>query len=108
MATSSQEIFRPHLEVKGQCLLNGELKVSGAKNSALVLMAASLLTKEVLVINNVPSLTDIDGMSKILLTMGVDINRSSDVVHIQAESLRHVELPYELVHGSSTWRRLSA
>ena len=58
-ATISQRISKPHLEIQGNYALSGELKVSGAKNSALVLMAASLLTEDELLLKNVPQLTDI-------------------------------------------------
>ena len=98
-ATISQEKFKSHLEVSGQCSLSGELKVSGAKNSALVLLAASLLTQEKIILNNIPKLTDIDGMSEILLKMGVEIKKQEDSISLEAKNLRHVELPYQLVHG---------
>ena len=98
-ATISKEIFKPHLEVSGDCSLSGELKVSGAKNSALVLLAASLLTEDQVSIKNVPKLTDIEGMTKILSTMGVQINLQESAVLLNPSCLRHVELPYELVHG---------
>ncbi|WP_320667128.1 UDP-N-acetylglucosamine 1-carboxyvinyltransferase [Prochlorococcus sp. MIT 1307] len=98
-ASISSKISTPHLEVQGDCILSGELKVSGAKNSALVLMAASLLTEEKLQLQNVPELTDIDVMGNILLTMGVKLKQWKDEMHIDASELHHVELPYELVHG---------
>ena len=50
----------PFLKVEGKRKLSGHMRVSGAKNSALVLMAASLLTNEVVYLRNVPQLTDID------------------------------------------------
>ncbi len=99
VATISRGIYKPHLQIEGNCSLSGELKVSGAKNSALVLMIASLLTEEPLIINNVPNLTDIDGMVDILLAMGVKVKRNLDQINIKADNLHHVELPYELVHG---------
>ena len=45
-ASISNKTSKPHLEVQGNCVLSGELKVGGAKNSALVLMTAALLTDE--------------------------------------------------------------
>ena len=98
-AKNSSRIFKPHLEIIGNCSLKGQLVVSGAKNSALVLLAASLLTEEELRIKNVPDLTDIDGMKEILLKLGVLINPSKTEVSLQAKDLRLEELPYELVHG---------
>jgi len=93
------EIDPPHLEVLGNCSLIGEIKVSGAKNSALVLMIASLLTEEPVVINNVPALTDIRVMASILKEMGVKVENKYNKISINAKGLRYVELPYELVHG---------
>ena len=98
-ATISQRISKPHLEIQGNYALSGELKVSGAKNSALVLMAASLLTEDELLLKNVPQLTDIEVMAEILLTVGVKLKQVKDKLEIQASGLHHVELPYELVHG---------
>ena len=51
-----------NLSIFGQGKLNGTVEISGAKNSALVLLAASLLTNERIILENVPSLTDIDKM----------------------------------------------
>ena len=98
-ATISKGIYKPHLEVQGRCSLKGEIKVSGAKNSALVLMAAALLSKDEVTLNNVPQLTDIEGMAEILLTMGVQISRQLNIIQMEAKNLPHVDLPYELVHG---------
>ena len=99
VATISKEIFKPHLEIKGNCKLSGEIEVSGAKNSALVLLAATLLTEETTLIKNIPNLSDIDGMIKILNKIGVQSFRNKKNISINASSLNHVELPYELVHG---------
>ncbi len=97
-ATISEGIFKPYLEIEGNRCLSGKLEVSGAKNSALVLMAASLLTEEKVKINNVPDLTDIHGMAEILLKIGVKLKKTLPNIEIQADNLKHTELPYELVH----------
>ena len=62
-----------YLKVESKNKISGLLNVSGAKNSALVLMAASLLTDKPLFINNVPSLADINSMSKLLISCGKDL-----------------------------------
>jgi len=98
-APASQDILKPHLEIQGGNRLQGELRVSGAKNSALVLMTASLLTEDMLSLSNVPPLTDIDGMEKILVSMGVKVRRGSESIHLQASDLTSAEPPYELVNG---------
>ena len=98
-APASQDILKPHLEIDGGHRLEGELRVSGAKNSALVLMTASLLTDEPLTLRNVPPLTDIDGMVQILMSMGVSVERSDETVRLHATALTSAEPPYELVNG---------
>jgi UDP-N-acetylglucosamine 1-carboxyvinyltransferase len=98
-APVSQEILKPLLEIEGGHHLSGELKVSGAKNSALVLMTAALLCNEPLRLSNVPELTDIDGMSEILRALGVHVKRDGSTVEIHAGQLQHGEPPYDLVNG---------
>ncbi|WP_114994054.1 UDP-N-acetylglucosamine 1-carboxyvinyltransferase [Synechococcus sp. UW179A] len=98
-APASHDILKPHLEIQGGNKLHGELRVSGAKNSALVLMTAALLTEDTLSLRNVPPLTDIDGMESILVSMGVKVRRSSETIHLQASDLTSAEPPYELVNG---------
>ena len=98
-APVSQEILKPLLEIEGGHRLSGELKVSGAKNSALVLMTAALLCNEPLRLSNVPELTDIDGMSEILRALGVQVQRDGSTVEIHAGQLQHGEPPYDLVNG---------
>ena len=94
VAPASQDILKPHLEVTGGQRLHGELRVSGAKNSALVLMTAALLSEESLRLTNVPQLTDIDGMVDILTSLGVEVKRSHEIVEINAKALRHGAVSY--------------
>ena len=83
-ATASQNSLKERLAVRGGQALSGTLKVSGAKNSALVLMTASLLTSDVVELCNVPELTDIAGMVDILRCLGVRVERSGDRIQLQA------------------------
>ncbi len=91
----------PFLKVEGKRKLVGHLRVSGAKNSALVLMAASLLTNEVVYLKNVPQLTDIDVMSRLLKAIGSKLKPDSNTLKIKASELNlsSNHLPYELVHA---------
>ena len=98
-ATASQNSLKERLAVRGGQALSGTLKVSGAKNSALVLMTASLLTSDVVELCNVPELTDIAGMVDILRCLGVMVERSGDRIQLQADSLSSAEPPYELVNS---------
>ena len=98
-AASSQEILKPHLSINGSSRLNGVLKVSGAKNSALVLMTASLLTEDTVELTNVPNLTDISGMQSILEALGMDVHRQADRISLNAANLSSSTPPYELVNS---------
>ena len=97
--TASQQSVAQHLNVKGGQRLQGTLTVSGAKNSALVLMTASLLTDETVELVNVPDLTDIQGMGDILGALGVQVERSDGRVALTAKQLTNAEPPYELVNS---------
>tara|TARA_Y100001968_G_C19413288_1_gene747565 strand:- start:888 stop:2198 length:1311 start_codon:yes stop_codon:yes gene_type:complete len=90
-----------YLKVEGQNNLSGHIKISGAKNSALVLMAASLLTEEVLHIANIPRLTDIEVMEAILSSIGVQIKRNSGTVTLSSKNVNilSTELSKELVNS---------
>ncbi|MCB4428350.1 UDP-N-acetylglucosamine 1-carboxyvinyltransferase [Synechococcus sp. MU1643] len=99
VAEVSQESLKQRLNVSGGQALNGTLRVSGAKNSALVLMTASLLSEETIELTNIPSLTDIDGMSAILESLGVQVNRRTDRIRLTAAELSGSAPPYELVNS---------
>ncbi|WP_288246014.1 UDP-N-acetylglucosamine 1-carboxyvinyltransferase [uncultured Prochlorococcus sp.] len=88
-----------NLKIFGQCKLNGIVEISGAKNSALVLLAASLLTNERIVLQNVPRLTDIEKMANILRNLGVKIIEKNNELEIDSQNISIKELPYELVNG---------
>ncbi len=88
-----------NLKIFGQGKLNGIVEISGAKNSALVLLAASLLTNERIVLQNVPRLTDIEKMANILRNLGVKIVEKNNKLEIDSQDISIKELPYELVNG---------
>jgi UDP-N-acetylglucosamine 1-carboxyvinyltransferase len=87
------DIFR----ISGGSPLHGKVKVSGSKNSALPLFAASLLTDEETILDNVPDLSDVNFMAEILAEIGADVTRiSSNSWSIKPSSIVHYA-PYELV-----------
>ncbi|ABO18108.1 UDP-N-acetylglucosamine 1-carboxyvinyltransferase [Prochlorococcus marinus] len=88
-----------NLKIFGQGKLNGIVEISGAKNSALVLLAASLLTNERIVLQNVPRLTDIEKMANILRNLGVKIVEKNNRLELDSQNISIKELPYELVNG---------
>lgn len=85
------------LEIWGGQPLRGHAKVSGAKNSALVIMAGVLLCSGHCRIGNVPQLADVASMSEILAALGVKVSREGDVLNMDAQDVRDCQAPYELV-----------
>ena len=85
------------LEIQGQTPLKGEVNISGAKNSALVLMAGAILCSEDCRLRNLPSLVDIERMTQILAAIGVKLHRDGDVIDINAQDIGQDQAPYELV-----------
>ena len=86
--------------IRGGRALRGAVAISGAKNSALPVMAAALLTSEKVTLHNIPKVRDLTTMSKLLAFMDARVSvaefPASDYV-IEAPTLNHVEAPYELV-----------
>ena len=84
--------------IEGGCRLRGEVAVSGAKNAALPLIAASLLTEEEVFLENVPQLGDVRTMLHLLIRMGVKAETPDPhSVSLRAEGLNAWEAPYEMV-----------
>jgi UDP-N-acetylglucosamine 1-carboxyvinyltransferase len=77
--------------------LKGDIRVSGAKNAALPIVCASLLTADNLKLTNVPQLKDIFTLEKLLGGMGVKINFSGDVMQFDASNVTSLIAPYDLV-----------
>lgn len=92
-------LVQPRLDVTGGYRLDGEMRVSGAKNSALVLMAACLLTNESVTLHNVPRLTDITSMGEILAALGARVTRSGETIDLTADHISRAAPPYELVNS---------
>ncbi len=86
------------LLIRGGRALQGTVQISGAKNAALPEMCAALLTAEPVTLTNVPALHDVATMQKLLLNMGVTVERpDTATLHINASTLSSPEAPYELV-----------
>jgi UDP-N-acetylglucosamine 1-carboxyvinyltransferase len=83
--------------IKGGKALRGTVSVSGAKNSALPVMAATLLTADRVTVHNIPKVRDLITMSKLLAFMGASVSiteiPASDYA-ISAPTLNHAEAPY--------------
>lgn len=85
------------LRIWGRQPLSGHLPVSGAKNSALALMAGALLCPEACRLRNVPNLADIARMTQVLQALGVKVDRQGNDLTMDASHLTTSQAPYELV-----------
>lgn len=90
----------PQLEkyvIQGGIPLKGTVSISGAKNAALPLLAATLLTKDTVTLHNVPALADISTMFTLLEILGKKIIRNGTTVIIEEHQTLNVEAPYDIV-----------
>ena len=83
--------------IQGPSRLEGEVRISGAKNSTLKLMAAALMVPDVVVLERVPQITDVELMSDVLRRLGVTVRREDGSLVIDASGEISEEAPYELV-----------
>jgi UDP-N-acetylglucosamine 1-carboxyvinyltransferase len=93
MASSSLDRFR----ITGGCRLEGEVSVTGAKNSVLKLMAASLLAVGKTTIRNVPDIADVDIMADLLTRLGCTVKHEGSVVTIDVPAAPLHRADYDLV-----------
>src|SRR5246127_2848110 len=82
--------------IHGRHTLAGTVRISGSKNSALPILAATLLTRDLCIIQRVPDLSDVHYMLQILTHLGADVERASGIVTVKAEKVNSVA-PYEIV-----------
>jgi UDP-N-acetylglucosamine 1-carboxyvinyltransferase len=92
------------IRIRGGARLKGEIPISGAKNAALKLMTASLLTDEPVVLKNAPRLADIEAMADLLMQFGVNLNirrghavGESDTIRLHASTIDSAVAPYDIV-----------
>jgi UDP-N-acetylglucosamine 1-carboxyvinyltransferase len=85
------------LIIQGGAPICGEVRISGAKNAALPILCASLLTPDVLTIENVPHLNDVATMLNLLRQMGISVETEKERTRLAATHLDHLVAPYEMV-----------
>lgn len=85
------------LLITGGQRLNGDVSISGAKNAALPILCAGLLSLDDVVLHNVPSLQDVSTMLKLLGQMGLRITQGNGVVTLNGAEIDKLEAPYDLV-----------
>jgi UDP-N-acetylglucosamine 1-carboxyvinyltransferase len=85
------------IEIEGGPSLKGEVRISGAKNAALPVMAASILGPGENVIFNIPFLRDITTMGKLLAHLGMGYHQEGDEAELQSANISSIEAPYDFV-----------
>jgi UDP-N-acetylglucosamine 1-carboxyvinyltransferase len=85
------------LSITGGKRLSGEIPISGAKNAALPILCAGLLTADTLALTNVPQLQDVSTMQKLLRQMGLSIEEKGDLLELCGRDIHSPEAPYEMV-----------
>jgi len=83
--------------IEGGDKLSGEVNISGAKNSALPIIAASLLTDKKVIIENVPKLDDIYTMIELVKYLGADVEFNKSVLKIHTPKIKRIDAPYDIV-----------
>lgn len=81
------------IRITGQNILSGEINISGAKNSAVALVPASLLSDDIVRIDNVPNISDIDALNEILTFLGATVKREETYMEIDSSSIENKEIP---------------
>ncbi len=85
------------LLITGGNRLSGEIAISGAKNAALPILCAGLLTADTVQLSNVPHLQDVNTMLKLLRQMGLRVEQDGDRISLNGSAIESLEAPYELV-----------
>ncbi|WP_025917929.1 UDP-N-acetylglucosamine 1-carboxyvinyltransferase [Herminiimonas sp. CN] len=85
------------LLITGGRRLSGEIAISGAKNAALPILCAGLLTAEPVALSNLPHLQDVSTMLRLLRQMGLQVEQQDDRCTLQGNAIDKLEAPYELV-----------
>ena len=85
--------------VNGGKELSGKVKISGAKNSALKIIAASIMAKGKTLLHNVPAIDDVYTMVDVLKLLGAEVgfDPSNNLIEINSDNINSTEAPYELV-----------
>jgi len=81
------------IRVEGGNLLTGEIKISGAKNSAVALVPASLLCDEQVTIDNIPDISDIHALNEILTYLGATVSRTGEQMKIDSSTVENKKIP---------------
>lgn len=81
------------IRIEGGHPLTGTIKISGAKNSAVALVPASLLAEDVVKLDNIPNISDIEALNEILKYLGAKVNRYDEIMEINPKTVENKEIP---------------
>lgn len=84
------------IKIEGGHILHGNINISGAKNSAVALVPASLLSDEEVKIDNIPNISDIEALNEILEYLGADVKREGSLMIINSRNIENKEIPEEI------------
>ncbi len=79
--------------IEGNNYLEGTINISGAKNSAVALVPASLLSDDIVTIDNIPDISDIDALNEILKYLGAKVDRNATSMTIDSRNINNKEIP---------------
>ncbi len=86
-----------YLQIEGGKKLSGEVKISGAKNAALPVLVASILSKNEVIFENVPQTSDINTLLKLLENLGATVNMQNNTAKINPTSINNTKAVYDIV-----------
>lgn len=83
----------PKIKIEGKHFLSGTIDISGAKNSAVALIPATILCDEECTISNIPNISDVDSLEEILKYLNAKVERTNDTIKIDVTNLENKEIP---------------
>lgn len=84
------------IKIIGGQKLSGTIRISGAKNSAVALIPASILSDEIVKIDNIPNISDIEALKEILNYLGAKVSLSDGIIEINPTTIENKEIPKEI------------
>ncbi len=84
------------IEIDGGHTLEGTINISGAKNSAVALVPAALLSDGEVIIDNIPNISDIDALNEILIYLGASVKRIDNTIIINSQNIVNKEIPQSI------------
>ena len=84
------------IRINGGKILSGNIRISGAKNSAVALIPASILSDDIVTIDNIPDISDITALEEILNYLGAEVTLNDGIIKINPTSMENKEIPKEI------------